>query len=76
MIDGCQECSETLFITLSHFKTLTVAKPQTSNAIDFTEDRVDEENRYKALIQELCKFRPPNEYFRLSAESNCRDVVR
>ena len=32
--------------------------------------------KYKALIQELCKFRPANEYFRLSAESNCRDVVR
>ena len=42
----------------------THASPQTSNAIDFTEDRVEEENRYKALIQELCKFRPPNEYFR------------
>lgn len=55
---------------------LTAAKPQTSNAIDYSEDRVAEEDRYKALIKELCKYRPANEYFRLSAESNCRDVVR
>jgi len=54
----------------------TAAKPQTSNAIDYSEDRTNEEEKYKALIQELCKFRPANEYFRLSAESNCRDVVR
>ena len=55
---------------------LTLAKPQTSNAIDYSEDRIAEEDRYKALIKELCKYRPANEYFRLSAESNCRDVVR
>ena len=42
----------------------------------WSEDRTNEEEKYKALIQELCKFRPANEYFRLSAESNCRDVVR
>ena len=52
------------------------AKPQTSNAIDFSEERTNEEDRYKAVIQELCKHRPANEYFRLSTESNCRDVVR
>ena len=54
----------------------TGAKPQTSNAIDFSEERTNEEDRYKAVIQELCKHRPANEYFRLSTESNCRDVVR
>ena len=56
--------------------SLTLAKPQTSNAIDYSEDRIAEEDRYKALNKELCKYRPANEYFRLSAESNCRDVVR
>merc|ERR1740129_2454810 len=52
------------------------ALPQQSNAIDFSEDRDAETTRYEAVIQELCKNRPPNEYFRLSTESNCRDVVR
>jgi hypothetical protein len=47
-----------------------------SNNIDFSEDRQAEEDRYKTVIQELCKNRPSNEYFRLSTESNCRDVVR
>jgi len=50
--------------------------PQTSNSIDFSEERDNEDSRYQAVIQELCKNRPPNEYFRLSTESNCRDVVR
>ena len=50
--------------------------PQSSNSIDFSEDREAEDTRYKTVIQELCKNRPPNEYFRLSTESNCRDVVR
>ena len=35
-----------------------------------------EANRLQQVIQELCKNRPVNEYFRLSAESNCRDAVR
>jgi len=52
------------------------SKPQTSNSIDFSEERDNEDTRYQAVIQELCKNRPPNEYFRLSTESNCRDVVR
>jgi len=53
-----------------------IAMPQQSNAIDFSETRDAEDSRYKTVIQELCKNRPPNEYFRLSTESNCRDVVR
>jgi len=55
---------------------LANAAPQTSNDINFNEDREAEEDRYRNVIQELCKNRPPNEYFRLSTESNCRDVVR
>lgn len=27
-------------------------------------------------IDELCKNRPPDEYFRLTIEGDCRDVVR
>ena len=53
-----------------------LATPQQGNSIDFSEDRDAEDSRYKTVIQELCKNRPPNEYFRLSTESNCRDVVR
>jgi len=61
-----------LALTLSAIQTM----PQTSNSIDFSEERDNEDSRYQAVIQELCKNRPPNEYFRLSTESNCRDVVR
>ena len=44
--------------------------------IDFgAKDRV-EADRLQKVIEELCKNRPVNEYFRLSAESNCRDAVR
>jgi hypothetical protein len=27
-------------------------------------------------VDELCENRPPDEYFRLSTEGDCRDVVR
>lgn len=27
-------------------------------------------------VDELCKNRPPDEYFRLTTEGDCRDVVR
>lgn len=44
--------------------------------IDFGAKDRAEANRLQQVIQELCKNRPVNEYFRLSAESNCRDAVR
>ena len=44
--------------------------------IDFGASTREESDRLQAVISELCVNRPPNEYFRLSAESNCRDVVR
>ncbi|XP_023337126.1 uncharacterized protein LOC111708092 [Eurytemora carolleeae] len=47
-----------------------------SNSIDFSEDRQTEVDNYARVVQEYCKNRPSNEYFRLTAESNCRDVVR
>ena len=50
--------------------------PQQGNSVDFSYDRDAEDSRSRGIIQELCKNRPPNEYFRLSTESNCRDVVR
>ena len=36
-----------------------------------TESAANNENE-----QELCKGRPPSEYFRLTADDDCRDVVR
>ena len=44
--------------------------------LDFgAKDRAEAE-RLQQVIEELCRNRPVNEYFRLSAESNCRDAVR
>ncbi|XP_040574934.1 chitin deacetylase 1 [Lepeophtheirus salmonis] len=48
----------------------------TFGQIDFGADDREEEDRFQKVIEELCKYRPKNEYFRLSAESNCRDAVR
>merc|ERR1719481_2122067 len=50
--------------------------PQTSNSIDFSEERDAELAEFEAVVQQLCEGRPANQYFRLSTESNCRDVVR
>lgn len=44
--------------------------------IDFGATGREEQDKLQQVIEELCKNRPPNEYFRLSAESNCRDAVR
>ncbi len=49
-----------------------VAKAQ----IDFGANDRAEQDRLQTVIEELCKHRPENEYFRLSTESNCRDAVR
>ena len=40
--------------------------------IDFGADERAEVDRYAKVIEELCKNRASNEYFRLSTESNCR----
>ena len=53
-----------------------VAFAQTQNEIDFGAEDREEQDRLQAVIEELCKNRPENEYFRLSTESNCRDAVR
>ena len=44
--------------------------------INFGASDKAESDRLQAVIEELCKNRPGNEYFRLSTESNCRDAVR
>ena len=44
--------------------------------IDFGANDRAEDERLQGVIEELCKNRPQNEYFRLSTESNCRDAVR
>ena len=35
-----------------------------------------DEDILNADVNELCEDRPENEYFRLTTESDCRDVVR
>lgn len=56
---------------------LTVAILALCNGqIDFGSSDRAESDRLQAVIEELCKNRPGNEYFRLSTESNCRDAVR
>ena len=54
----------------------TLAKPQQTATLDFSAEKKDEAERLQKVIEELCKDRPGNEYFRLSTESNCRDAVR
>ena len=38
--------------------------------------RADEDDVLGANVNDLCKGRPDNEYFRLTTEGDCRDVVR
>ena len=54
------------------FLLVTLSRGQ----IDFGATDRAEDERLQGVIEELCKNRPPNEYFRLSTESNCRDAVR
>jgi len=62
---------------LLHFTLLACLAVQFSNGqIDFGADDREEKDRLQTVIEELCKNRPGNEYFRLSTESNCRDAVR
>jgi hypothetical protein len=35
-----------------------------------------EERDFQNSVEDLCEGRPPNEYFRLTTEGDCRDVVR
>jgi len=65
--------SALLGIILSDFAS---GAPQSNNGIDFSEQRNDDIDEYAQLIEQLCKDRPENEYFRLTADTNCRDVVR
>lgn len=38
--------------------------------------RQDDEGDAEQNIEELCQDRPGDEYFRLTADGDCRDVVR
>lgn len=55
---------------------LTVALAYGQGTIDFGAKNKEESDRLQSIIGQLCKDRPDKEYFRLSAESNCRDAVR
>lgn len=56
------------------FSSIALALAQ--QTLDFGAEDREEAQRFEKVVVELCKNRPPNEYFRLSAESNCRDAVR
>jgi len=43
---------------------------------EFGDEDREESERFEKIVEELCRNRPSNEYFRLSTESNCRDAVR
>lgn len=38
--------------------------------------RQDDDDNAEVNVEELCQDRPADEYFRLSADGDCRDVVR
>lgn len=38
--------------------------------------RQDDDENGEVNVEELCQDRPADEYFRLSADGDCRDVVR
>lgn len=38
--------------------------------------RQDDDDNAEQNIEELCQDRPGDEYFRLSSDGDCRDVVR
>ena len=42
----------------------TAAKPQTSNAIDYSEDRNNEEEKYKARLRSAGAYRAPSRHLR------------
>lgn len=43
---------------------------------DFRVKRQDDDGDQEDNIEELCKDRPADEYFRLSTDGDCREVVR
>lgn len=45
-------------------------------AADVRVKRQDDDDNAEQNIEELCQDRPGDEYFRLSADGDCRDVVR
>ena len=64
-------------LLLSLCLTVSVAVIVTSQqTLDFGADDREETEKFQKVVEELCKNRPENEYFRLSTETNCRDAVR
>lgn len=68
----CRRLSLLFVSVLAVILTRTLAQ----DAIDFGVDDREEAEKFAKVIEGLCSNRPPNEYFRLSTESNCRDAVR
>ena len=54
---------------------LAMGAPQ-QNELDFGATDREEQEKFQTVIEGLCENRANDEYFRLSAESNCRDAVR
>jgi hypothetical protein len=63
-------------VVLSALVSAVMSAAQVNQPGDFGAEERAESERFTAVIEELCKNRPGNEYFRLSTESNCRDAVR
>jgi len=57
---------------LSQFNRGSFSNDRPAQDVDDSQD----DNGYTDSVEDLCFGRPPNEYFRLSTEGDCRDVVR
>jgi hypothetical protein len=61
--------TEMLFVT----ESLRVPRQIGANRKNNDDDDDDDNSQ---SVEELCLDRPPDEYFRLTVEGDCRDVVR
>lgn len=57
-------------------KSKSIYFPSTVTATESRVKRQNDDDSPDIDIEELCKDRPGDEYFRLTTEGDCRDVVR
>lgn len=74
------DLNDTYFINkfFLHFKYYFVCVKNFTNvaAAEVRVKRQDDDGDGEVNVDELCHDRPGDEYFRLSTEGDCRDVVR
>ena len=75
LMPPCLNISRFTFLLISAI-LLSQLVVNAQEILDFGATDREEADRLQAVIVGLCKNRPVNEYFRLSASSNCRDAVR